>query len=222
MRRCTIGSRIAECKCPAGYAVAVPAPRLLLLDFADSFVWNLAQAFQILGAGVTVVRSQQIDPAGIAAFAPDALVLSPGPGRPDATGIAAVRLCSGRIPVLGVCLGHQTIGAAFGQPVLRTEPCHGEATAIHHDGSGLFAGLPDPLPAARYHSLAVAPDPAAPLRVTARDDAGVVMGLAHRTAPTFGLQFHPESFLTPHGTQMLAQFLRRCDPAGAGQGAAAP
>lgn len=183
--------------------------RVLLLDNEDSFVWNLAQALQILGARVDVVRSNRIDLAGIAAAAPDAVVLSPGPGRPETAGICipAIQALAGRLPLLGVCLGHQAIGAAFGVPVTRTQPCHGEATPIHHDGSRLFAGLPTPVAMARYHSLAVG-EPAPPLRVTARDEAGVVMAVEHTEVPLFGVQFHPESFLSPHGQQLLANFLR--------------
>lgn len=190
-----------------GYSAGVR--RLLLLDNEDSFVWNLAQAIQILGAGVDVVRSNRIDLSGIAARVPDAVVLSPGPGRPEQAGICieAVRALAGRIPLLGVCLGHQAIGAAFGADVRRNPPCHGEATPIHHDGSRLFAGIPSPVPMARYHSLAVA-EPPPPLRVTARDAHGAVMAIEHEAAAVFGVQFHPESFLSPHGQQLLANFLR--------------
>ncbi len=183
---------------------------LLLLDNRDSFVWNLAQALLDLGARVDVVRSDRITLDEIAARRPRALVLSPGPGRPEDAGVcvAAIRHLHGRLPILGVCLGHQAIGLAHGGEVVRTGPCHGRATAVHHDGTGLFASLPSPLPAARYHSLAIAtaPWPDA-LRACAHTADGVVMAVQHRSAPTFGVQFHPESFLTPHGKPMLAAFL---------------
>lgn len=184
--------------------------RVVLLDNQDSFVWNLAQAFQTLGAEVLVRRSERIDVAGIAALAPGALVLSPGPGWPARAGasMAAVRAFEARVPILGVCLGHQAIGAAYGGTVARGTPCHGTTTPVHHDGAGLFAGLPAPLAAARYHSLVVReplPEALVPL---AHTGDGVLMALRHRTAPTFGVQFHPESFLTEAGVTLLANFLR--------------
>ncbi|MBK8100424.1 MAG: aminodeoxychorismate/anthranilate synthase component II [Planctomycetes bacterium] len=182
---------------------------ILLLDNQDSFVWNLAQAFGGLGATVLVERSDRIDVerAGQAR----ALVLSPGPGRPEDAGIcvAAIRRWSGHRPILGVCLGHQAIGAAFGAAVVRSNPCHGRTSPISHDRTGLFAGLPQPLVACRYHSLCVDPTTLPPeLLPTAWTAAGELMALRHRNHATFGVQFHPESFRSPDGPRLLANFLR--------------
>jgi len=181
---------------------------ILLLDNKDSFVWNLAQALDVLGGEVRVVRSDTIDVEALRAAR--AIVISPGPGRPEDAGIsiAAIRRWSGERPILGVCLGHQAIGAAFGAAVVRGEPVHGRPTAISHDGSGLFAGLPRPWWACRYHSLYVAPPLPDMLVATAHDDAGNVMALRHREHPTFGVQFHPESFRSEGGPRLLANFLR--------------
>jgi len=181
---------------------------ILILDNKDSFVWNLAQAFMALGADVQVVRSDRIDVEAVASAR--ALVLSPGPGRPEDAGIclAAIRRWSGQRPLLGVCLGHQAIGAAFGAPVRRGPPVHGRTSPIHHDGTGLFAGLPQPLLACRYHSLYVGPELGSDLVATGLTELGEVMAVRHRNHPTFGVQFHPESFCTPHGPQLLANFLR--------------
>lgn len=181
---------------------------ILLLDNKDSFVWNLAQALAALGGEVRVVRSDAIEVDAIGAAR--ALVVSPGPGRPEDAGvsIAAIRRWSGALPILGVCLGHQAIGAAFGAAVVRGAPVHGRATPIVHDATGLFAGLPQPLSACRYHSLYVAAPLPAALVATAHDEHGGVMALRHREHPTFGVQFHPESFRTPDGPRLLANFLR--------------
>lgn len=178
-----------------------------MLDNKDSFVWNLAQAFAGLGAAVRVVRSDRIDLE--AAGECRALVLSPGPGRPEEAGIcvAAVRRWSGRRPILGVCLGHQAIGAAFGAAVRRGPPVHGRTSAIRHDGAAVFAGLPEPMTVCRYHALYVADLPPA-LTATAHTATGECMALRHREHPTFGVQFHPESFRTEGGTALLANFLR--------------
>lgn len=184
--------------------------QILLLDNRDSFVWNLAQALLALGAAVDVVRSDAIDVDGIAARAPRALVLSPGPGRPEDAGVcvAAIRAFHGHLPMLGVCLGHQAIGLAHGGEIVRVAPRHGRTSDVQHDARGLFAELPSPLTVARYHSLAIGPAPwPAALRVTARSDDGVVMAVQHVDAPTYGVQFHPESFLTPLGPRLLARFL---------------
>ncbi len=181
---------------------------ILLLDNKDSFVWNLAQAFGALGAAVEVVRSDGVDDGRLAAAR--ALVISPGPGRPEEAGrsMAAIRAWSGRKPILGVCLGHQAIGAAFGGAVVRGEPRHGRTSPIEHDGQGLFAGLPRPLTVCRYHSLYVADPLPAELVATARTQDGAIMALRHRAHATFGVQFHPESFRTPDGGRLLANFLQ--------------
>lgn len=181
---------------------------ILLLDNKDSFVWNLAQALAGLGGSVHVVRSDTIDVERLGDAR--ALVISPGPGRPEDAGasIAAIRRWSGQRPILGVCLGHQAIGAAFGGIIVRGAPVHGRPTPIVHDGTGLFAGLPQPWPACRYHSLYVAEPLPAELVATARTAAGDVMALRHRRHPTFGVQFHPESFRSEGGPRLLANFLR--------------
>ncbi|MCK5940521.1 MAG: aminodeoxychorismate/anthranilate synthase component II, partial [Planctomycetes bacterium] len=164
---------------------------ILLLDNKDSFVWNLAQALQKLGAAVDVVRSDRVDVDDVGRYA--AVVLSPGPGRPDDAGrcLDVVRRWSGARPLLGVCLGHQVIAAAFGAEIVRGEPVHGRPTPISHDGTGVFVGLPQPLLACRYHSLYVPRPLPAVLRATAHDDAGEVMAVQHRDHPTHGVQFHP-------------------------------
>ncbi|MBL8730443.1 MAG: aminodeoxychorismate/anthranilate synthase component II [Planctomycetes bacterium] len=187
---------------------------ILLLDNKDSFVWNLAQALQGLGAAVRVARSDAIGVEDCGAYR--ALVVSPGPGRPEDAGIAvaAIARWSGHLPILGVCLGHQAIGAAFGATIGRGEPVHGRAAAVRHDGSGLFAGLPQPLTACRYHSLYLLPPLPAALRATAHTERGEVMAVQHREQATFGVQFHPESFRTPHGQRLLANFLQCIGTAG--------
>jgi anthranilate synthase component 2 len=185
--------------------------RVLLLDNYDSFVWNLAQALGGLGAEPAVVRSDAVDPARLAAEPPDRVVISPGPRGPADAGasVAVVRALAGRVPILGVCLGHQCIAAAFGGRVVRApRPRHGMTSEIAHDGRGVLRGLPSPLRAARYHSLAVeeASLPA-DLEVSARSGDGVVMGVRHREWAVEGVQFHPESFLTPAGPALLRNFL---------------
>ncbi len=194
---------------------------ILILDNHDSFTHNVARYCAELGHAVEVVLSDRITLAGIEALAPEALIVSPGPGRPEDAGVsmAAIRHFSGRLPILGVCLGHQAIGAAFGGAITRAaEPMHGRASTVRHDGSGPFAGLPAQVRVGRYHSLIVAPTPAmdAALRVTARSEAGEVMALAHRSHPTFGIQFHPESVLSEHGHRMIGNVL---DLAGGGRNA---
>ncbi len=186
---------------------------VLIVDNYDSFTYNLAQAFGGLGATVEVVRAD--DPALEAKVAarPDRVVISPGPGRPEAAGRspAIVRAApEAGIPTFGVCLGLQCLAVAFGAAVVRApEARHGKTSVIHHDGRGVFAGIPEPTVATRYHSLMV--DPAtlpAELEVSARSDDGVVMGLRHRRLPVEAVQFHPESVLTRDGVAMLANFLK--------------
>jgi anthranilate synthase component 2 len=185
---------------------------LLVIDNFDSFTYNLVQYLGELGARPVVYRNDAIDVAGIEALRPDRLVISPGPGRPEDAGISldVIRAVAGRIPILGVCLGHQAIGAAFGGRIVRApRPVHGKTSLVEHDGKGLFAGLRGPVTVGRYHSLVVSEEgwPAA-LDVTARSaDDKVVMGLRHREWPVHGVQFHPESVLTEEGRHLLRNFL---------------
>ena len=195
----------------------VPA-RVLVIDNYDSFTYNLVQYLGELGAEPVVHRNDEIDLAGIEEMAPDAILISPGPGTPDDAGISldVIREWSGRRPILGVCLGHQAIGQVFGGAVVRAdEVMHGKTSLVEHDGSGVFAGLPSPFEATRYHSLVV--DPASvpdELVVTATTRDGVIMGLRHRSHDVEGVQFHPESILTATGHQLLQRFLDRLVPAG--------
>lgn len=182
---------------------------IVVIDNYDSFVGNVARYLVELGESVMVVRNDAIDIAGLDALQPEAIVISPGPCGPGEAGVstAAVEAFSGRLPILGICLGHQAIGAAFGARIVRArEPMHGRTSMLVHDGSGLFAGLPSPLTVGRYHSLGVEVEEGA-LVVTARSEAGDVMALAHREHPTFGVQFHPESVLTEGGYRLLWNFL---------------
>ena len=184
---------------------------ILVIDNYDSFVANVARYLRILGAETRVLRNDALDLAAIAALSPEAIVISPGPCSPDEAGIsnAAISAFAGRIPILGICLGHQCIGAVFGGTVRRAlAPMHGRASFIRHDGSGIFAGLANPLKVGRYHSLAVELPEGSDLMATARTDDGEIMGLAHRHLPVYGVQFHPESILTEGGLAMLANFLR--------------
>jgi anthranilate synthase/aminodeoxychorismate synthase-like glutamine amidotransferase len=185
--------------------------RLLLVDNFDSFVFNLAQAFGALGAEPLVVRNEA-SVQELEALQPDAVVISPGPGSPSSAGssVDAIRAFAGRVPVLGVCLGHQCIGAAFGGTVERSEvgPVHGKTSLVEHDGRSLFEGLPEPFVATRYHSLSIQPSGFPDvLEVSARSQDGVVMGVRHRELQVEGVQFHPESVLTPEGPQLLKNFL---------------
>ncbi len=188
-------------------------PRLLLVDNYDSFTFNLVQYLGELGADVEVFRNDAIDVAGIRARRPRGLVLSPGPCTPDEAGITleAIGALAGELPLLGVCLGHQAIGQAFGGRVVRNSRIvHGKASPVRHRGQGVFAGLPSPFDAGRYHSLVVerATLPRA-LAVTAWTDEGEIMGLRHRTLDVEGVQFHPESILTGCGKQLLGNWLGR-------------
>ncbi|HEX8908149.1 MAG TPA: aminodeoxychorismate/anthranilate synthase component II [Anaeromyxobacter sp.] len=198
-------------------------PRLLLVDNYDSFTWNLVQYLGELGADVEVFRNDRIDVAGIRARRPDALVLSPGPCTPDEAGVtlAAIRELSGDLPILGVCLGHQAIGQAFGGRVVRNDRIlHGKSSPVHHRGRGTYAGLPSPFEAGRYHSLVVERRslPAA-LEVTSWTAEEEIMGLRHRTLDVEGVQFHPESILTGEGKRLLGNWLGRVGaPRGAVRG----
>ena len=188
-------------------------PRLVLVDNYDSFTWNLVQYLGELGADVRVFRNDAIDVAGIRRLRPAALVVSPGPCTPDEAGVslAAIRELSGELPILGVCLGHQAIGQAFGGKVVRNDRIvHGKASPVLHRGEGLYAGLPTPFDAGRYHSLVVERSslPRA-LAVTSWTREGEVMGLRHRTLDVEGVQFHPESVLTTHGKALLGNWLAR-------------
>jgi anthranilate synthase/aminodeoxychorismate synthase-like glutamine amidotransferase len=192
---------------------------LLLIDNYDSFTFNLAQELGELGADVRVVRNDAITVDEVLADLPDGLVISPGPGDPTAAGVSSdlIAALAGVRPVLGVCLGHQCLGALYGGEVVRApELVHGKTSPIHHDGQGVFAGLPQPFVATRYHSLVVdrasVPDV---LEITAWTADGLVMGLRHRTLDVEGVQFHPESILTTDGMDLLANFLRRCVPVSA-------
>ncbi len=186
-------------------------PRVLVVDNYDSFVYNLVQELGELGAEPVVYRNDAIDVPGIRAGRPDAVLISPGPGRPEDGGVSleAIRVLGGEIPVLGVCLGHQCIGQAYGGAIVAAPHLmHGKTSEIHHDGKGLFAGLPNPFVATRYHSLVVDPESVPDeLEVTATSNDGVVMGLRHRSLPVEGVQFHPESVLTVSGPALLANFL---------------
>lgn len=186
------------------------AGEVVILDCRDSFVYNLAHRFEELGRPVVVCRSDALSIEELIAWKPAALVLSPGPGHPNEAGISvdSVRHFVAKIPILGICLGHQAIVSAFGGSVAPSgAPMHGKPSWVEHDASGLFEALENPVQAGRYHSLmACEPLPAA-LRVCARTD-GLVMAIAHREHPIFGLQFHPESILTPAGYTMLANFLK--------------
>ena len=190
--------------------------KLLMIDNYDSFTFNLVQYFGELGAEVQVLRNDEIDVAGIAALAPDALVLSPGPCTPAEAGVCvpAIRELTGKLPILGVCLGHQAIGAALGGKVVRAARLmHGKIDELTHDGRGVYAALPARFPVVRYHSLAIerASLPAV-LDVTSTASDGEIMGVRHRAlagsrTPLEGVQFHPESILTEHGHAMLKNFL---------------
>lgn len=189
-----------------------PGPRVAVVDNYDSFTYNLVHYVAEQGGRPTVFRNDAVGLADLAAF--DLLLLSPGPGTPAEAGICveAVRELGARLPVLGVCLGHQSIATAFGGSVVRGEQVHGKASAVHHDGSGVLAGLPDPFTATRYHSLVVAPTGLPDeLVVTARTADGTIMGLRHREHPVHGVQFHPESVLSPEGKQLIANFLECAD-----------
>jgi anthranilate synthase/aminodeoxychorismate synthase-like glutamine amidotransferase len=185
---------------------------LLMIDNYDSFTFNLVQYFGELGAEVRVFRNDELDVAGIEALTPSHIVISPGPCTPDEAGVSleAIQRLAGRIPILGVCLGHQAIGQAFGGKVVRAKQLmHGKVSRIAHDGRGVFTNLENGFIATRYHSLVVERDSLPDcLDVSAQSEDGDIMGLRHRTLPVEGVQFHPEALLTQHGHRMLGNFLR--------------
>ncbi len=186
---------------------------ILIVDNYDSFVFNIARYVEELGRDVEVERNDRIDVDAILASGATGLIVSPGPCTPDEAGVSteAVRRLSGRLPILGICLGHQCIGQAFGATVTRAAtPMHGRASTIRHDGGDIFAGLPEKFRVGRYHSLIVTDCGNAPeIEACAWSEDGEVMALRHRSHPTWGVQFHPESVLTEHGYDLLAAFLDR-------------
>ncbi len=188
------------------------APRVFLLDNYDSFTWNVVQLLGRIGAEVSVKRNDEVSVDEVRAMQPDAIVISPGPSRPEKAGISVelVRALGASVPTLGICLGHQAIGVAYGASVIRVPPVHGKTAAVHHERSGSFAALPSPIVAGRYHSLAIERETLpAELELTAWSDDGVVMGVRHRSHPVEGFQFHPESILTDDGQALLTAFLSR-------------
>jgi anthranilate synthase/aminodeoxychorismate synthase-like glutamine amidotransferase len=185
---------------------------LLLIDNYDSFTYNLFQYLSELGEEITVVRNDRMSLDDMEELSPERIVISPGPGTPLDAGISndVIRHFGSRIPILGVCLGHQCLGYAYGARVDHAgEIKHGKSSLIHHDGKGVFSGLPNPFPAIRYHSLAVDPDSVPEcLEVSARTENNIIMGLRHREYPVEGVQFHPESIMTEVGKDLLENFLR--------------
>lgn len=210
-------------ECPAIRTLRGDGPAILMIDNYDSFTWNLVHYLAEAGAAVEVVRNDALTVEEALARRPAGILVSPGPCAPAQAGIIVPLIraaAEAGVPVMGVCLGHQAIGEAFGGRIVRAARIvHGKVDMIEHDGTGLFAGLPSPIRATRYHSLTVAPEslPGC-LRVTATAADGTIMGLAHRTLPVEGVQFHPESIRSEHGHAMIANFLRRC--AGPGRAAA--
>ncbi|HVF64019.1 MAG TPA: aminodeoxychorismate/anthranilate synthase component II [Casimicrobiaceae bacterium] len=184
---------------------------LLMIDNYDSFTYNLVQYLSELGADVLVHRNDALTLDQIEAWSPSHIVVSPGPCTPRDAGVSVplIRRFAGKIPILGVCLGHQAIGDAFGGDIVRAaRVMHGKLDAVRHDGKGVFAGVPTPVTVTRYHSLAIAPQSVPScLEVTARTDDGEIMGVRHRDCAVEGVQFHPEAILTEHGHKMLANFL---------------
>ena len=192
--------------------------RILVVDNYDSFVFNLVQYLQQLGAECTVLRNDEVQASAASDY--DGVLISPGPGTPEEAGvsIAMIKYCAERsIPLFGVCLGHQAIGVAFGATVSRApELLHGKTSQVHHTGAGVFNSIPTPFTATRYHSLAVEPATISEeLEVTGKTESGVVMSMRHKTLPIEGVQFHPESVLTEHGHLMLANWLTQCGDKGA-------
>jgi anthranilate synthase component 2 len=190
---------------------------LLVIDNYDSFTYNLVQFLGELGAEPVVRRNDQVTVAEIAGGGYRGIVISPGPGEPSGAGVslAVIRELGSRLPILGVCLGHQAIGEAFGGRIVRApRPIHGKASRVTHDGRGIFAGVPAEIDVARYHSLVIEPHSCpSVLEVTASTADGIIMGVRHRSLPIEGVQFHPESVLTSNGVQILANFVRLCQSA---------
>lgn len=191
--------------------------RVLVVDNYDSFVYNLVQYLGQLGAEPVVRRNDAVDSAGIAALRPDGILISPGPGRPEDAGVSltVIREWTGRVPLLGVCLGHQAIAVAFGGSVVRAPVMHGKTSTVTHDGIGVFHGMPQGFVATRYHSLVVADDGfPVELEVTARSEDGTIMGIRRRGPgpPVEGVQFHPESILTEAGHRLVDSWLAGCRP----------
>ena len=188
--------------------------RILIINNYDSFVFNLARYVREEGGEPLVYENDALDIDGIRRLNPDGIIISPGPCGPQEAGVslALVKSMSGALPILGVCLGHQVIGEAFGLKVAPSGfPIHGAASEVIHDGRGIFKGLQNPFMAARYHSLSVErPTTDHPLKLSAETNDGLVMGLTHNTHPTYGVQFHPESILTPEGRKLVGNFLRLC------------
>ncbi len=185
---------------------------ILIIDNYDSFTYNIVQGLGALGADVKVVRNDEIDVAGIEAMKPTAILFSPGPGNPDSAGVtlAAVKAFAGKVPLVGVCLGHQSIAQAFGGRIVHAKQLmHGKTSRIHHDGRGVFAGLEQDFPAMRYHSLAVEreslPDC---FEISAETEDGEIMGLRHKTLPIESVQYHPESIGTPEGMKQMRNFVQ--------------
>jgi anthranilate synthase/aminodeoxychorismate synthase-like glutamine amidotransferase len=190
---------------------------LLVIDNYDSFTYNLVQFLGELGAEPVVRRNDQVTVDEIASGGYRGIVISPGPGEPKGAGVslAAIRQLGARFPILGVCLGHQAIGEAFGGRIVRApRPIHGKSSRVKHDGLGIFAGVPNDIEVARYHSLVIEPESCpAELEITARTADGIIMGVRHRVFPIEGVQFHPESVLTSNGMQILSNFVKLCNAA---------
>ena len=191
-------------------------PHALVLDNYDSFTWNLVQALACLGAEVTVRRNDALTVMEALEMGATHVVVSPGPGRPENAGVSVplIAAAAERIPVLGVCLGHQAMAAAFGGGVTgAADLMHGKASPVYHDGRGVYEGLPNPFPAGRYHSLAVQEESLPPaFRISSYTSDGEIMGIRHRELPLEGVQFHPESILTPEGDRLLRNFLQASPP----------
>lgn len=185
---------------------------ILIIDNYDSFVHNLARYVEIAGAQTRVIRNNKISVQEIAQMKPRGIIISPGPCTPKEAGVSVelIKALAPSTPILGVCLGHQAIGEAFGGKTVRSEPMHGEACEIEHDGAGLFQNLPSPLKVGRYHSLVSKLPKKTPLEITARYE-GIIMAMQHSAFPCYGVQFHPESILTEHGQQLIENFLTIAD-----------